>query len=133
MGEHNRPINCPWCRSSHGRRFLCDPVKARLDAEIARADADTFAPMEFDEATQAVLGGQQLVRQIVVQGAVIEAGGGTHYPALVFGGRGLTEPLPNMLYVGSDEQLRGIAKLVHELAEMAIRRADASNRGGRRD
>lgn len=110
-------------------RFLCDSAKAQLDATVARADADTFPAMEFGQPTD-LLGGGQLVMQLVVQGAVIEAAG-AHHPALVFSSRGLSGPLPNLIFPGSDEQLRGVAELVTEMAEMAIRRADEASGASR--
>lgn len=131
MGEHNRPINCPWCRSSHGRRFLCDAAKAYLDATIAKGEANNMPTTEFEEfVAGGPLGGGQLVQQLVVQAALIEAGG-VHHPALVFGARGLTAPLQNWVYPGRDEDLRAAARLVHDITEMVIRRANVAN-GGRR-
>lgn len=124
-------IRCGYCRQRHMPRFLCDPAKAFLDAVEARGKSLTMPTMELT-APAPPLGfgenaGDALVRQLVVQGALIE-GGGVNHPALIFTGRGLTGRLPQWTYVGTDDELRSVAVLVQDMVEMAIRRADEINR-----
>lgn len=124
------PINCLYCRTRHMPRFLCDPAKAYLDAVHAKAGALTMPTMEMSKPAP-VLGagehpGDDLVRQLVVQGCCTTVAGVIH-PGLVFTGLGLNGRLPQWTYVGADFELRAVAKLVHDMAEMAIRRADGAN------
>lgn len=109
-------------------RFLCDPAKAVLDAMVARGESFTMPTVEFDEPIYGTLGapGDQRLVQFVVQGAILDFGGVQH-PALVFTGRTPAGPLPNWVYAASDDQLRGMAQVVHDMAELAIRTADAHN------
>ena len=135
MGEHNRPIDCPWCRGRHGIRFLCDPAAAILTASIERGEAATMPTIEFDDAVDPTLDprADQLVSQLVVKGSLIGGPGGITHPGLVFIGQDADRRrLPQWVYVGTDGELRSIAKLVHDMAELAIRRADTQNGGGRR-
>lgn len=136
MGEHNRPINCVWCRSTHGRRFLCDPVAAVLAESIARGAALSMPTIELDEAPQMTPDphADQLIGQLVVKAGLIPVPGGVVHPALVFTGMDAQlRTLPQWIYVaGDDGLLRKAAPLVHEMTELAIRRANAQNGGGRR-
>jgi hypothetical protein len=115
-------------------RFLCDPAKAFLDALRARGESLTMPSIELSEPVPPLGFGQDagdtLVRQLVVQASLVSAAGTTH-PGLIFTGRGLTARLPQWTYVGTDEELRAAARLVHDMAELAIRRADAENGSGR--
>jgi hypothetical protein len=114
-------------------RFLCDPAKAFLDAVQARGESFTMPTLEFSEPAPP-LGfgegpGDTLVRQLVVQGALVGAAGVSH-PALVLTGLGFTARLPQWTYVATDGELRAAAQLVHDMTELAIRRADAANKAG---
>lgn len=126
------PIRCPYCRERHMPRYLCDPAKAFLDATVARGDSYSMPTLEFEQPVRDPAVGQpgdQLLRQVVIKGAVVPAGT-VHHPALMFTGQTLTKRLPHWVFAGSDEQLRAIAKLAHDMAELAIRRADEANQEG---
>jgi hypothetical protein len=112
-------------------RHLCDPGKAILDAMLAHGQSFTMPTIELDQPLYEPLGaGQQTLHQVVVKAGVIEAIG-MHYPTLVFTGRSATGPLPQWAYPADDEQLRALAVLVHDMAELAIRTADEANAGRR--
>jgi hypothetical protein len=133
VGEHNRPIDCPWCRTTHGRRFLCDPAAAILTTYVERGESGTMPTVELDAPVDLAPdpNADTLVSQLVVKGALIPAPGGVTHPALVFSGQDAERRrLPQWVYVGTDGQLRAASQLVHDMTEMAIRRADAQN-GGR--
>lgn len=134
MGEHNRPVYCPWCRSEHGRRFLCDPAAAVLAASAERGNSGTMPTIELDEPLQMTPDPRAdlLIAQLVVKAGLIPAPGGVVHPALVFSGMDAQRrTLPQWIYPADDLNLRRAAPLVHEMTELAISRADAQNRGGR--
>jgi hypothetical protein len=135
MGEHNRPIHCMWCRSTHGRRFLCDPAADLLAASAARGGGLTLPSIELDEAPQMTPDPRAdlLVAQLVVKAGLVPLPGGVVHPALVFTGMDAQlRTLPQWIYVaGDDGLLRQAAPLVHEMTELAIRRADTQNQAGR--
>ncbi len=134
MGEHNRPVDCLWCRSSHGRRFLCDAAAAVLQASIERGESGTMPAVEFDDLVDDAPDPRvdQLVSQLVVKGAVVDGPGGVAHPALVFTGQDAERRrLPQWVYVASDAQLRQAVTLVRDMTELAIRRTDEQN-GARR-
>ncbi len=128
MGR-TEPIRCPYCRQRHLPRLLCDPAKAVLDAMLARGQSFDMPTLELDDPIPAsALGlgsgdGDALVQQFVVNAAVVPMAGVNH-PALMFTGRTPAGRLPQWLFVNTDEQLRAAARLVHDMAELAIRRAD---------
>lgn len=136
MGEHNRLIDCTWCRGTHGRRFLCDPAAAVLADSVARGSALTMPSIELDEPPEMTPDPRAdlLVAQLVVKAGLIPTPGGVVHPALVFTGMDAQlRTLPQWIYVaGDDGLLRKAAPLVREMTELAIRRADQKNRGGRR-
>jgi hypothetical protein len=136
MGEHNRPINCIWCRSTHGRRFLCDPAAELLAASAARGAALTLPAIELDAAPEMTPDPRAdlLVGQLVVKAGLFPLPGGVVHPALVFTGMDVhMRTLPQWIYVaGDDGLLRQAAPLVRDMTELAIRRADKQNQGGRR-
>lgn len=127
------PIRCGYCRQRHMPRFLCDPAKAYLDAVQARGESFSLPTIELSEPVPPLGYGQDagdtLVRQLVVQGALITAAGAAH-PALILTGQGISGRLPQWTYVAGDDELRAAARLVHDMVEMAIRRADATNQEG---
>lgn len=130
MGEHNRMVDCDWCRTKHHKRFLCDPVVAMLDAMRARGDEATMPTLEFDDTLPATVdpNSDQLLSQIVIQAAVIGLPGVNHPGIIITGMDADRRPLPKWMYAGTDQQLRSIVKLMREMADLAIRQADAKNR-----
>lgn len=135
MGEHNRQIYCPWCRSSHGRRFLCDPAAAVLAASAERGNSGTLPTIQMDAPLPMTPDprADTLIGQLVVKAGLIPAPGGVVHPALVFTGMDAERrTLPQWIYPADDLNLRRAAPLVHDMTELAIRRADAQNGGRRR-
>jgi hypothetical protein len=136
MGEHNRSINCHWCRTTHGRRFLCDPAAEVLVRSAGRGAALTMPTIELDEPAPMTPDphADLLIAQLVVKAGLIPAPGGVVYPALVFTGVDVQfRTLPQWIYVpGDDGLMRKAAPLVSEMTELAIGRADAQNGGPRR-
>src|SRR5690349_19369793 len=109
MGEHNRPVYCPWCRDSHGRRFLCEPAAAVLAGAAQRGNAGTLPTIEMDAPLPLAPDphADALISQFVVKGGLIPAPGGVTHPALVFTGMDAERrTLPQWIYAATDEQLR---------------------------
>lgn len=134
MGEHNRPIDCPWCRNRHPRRFLCDPAAYVLTEAGRRGESGTLPTIEFETPMDMALDprADTLVAQIVVKAGLIPAPGGVIHPALVFTGMDVQRrTLPQWIHAASDTELRHTARLVHDMAELAIGQADAQNTGSR--
>ena len=134
MGEHNRPVDCPWCRDRHGRRFLCDPAAAMLAASAERGQSGTLPTIELDSPIEMTPDpyADLLVGQLVVKAGLIPAPGGVVHPALVFSGMDAQRRvLPQWIYPSDDVNLRRAAPLVHDMTELAIRQADAKNAGRR--
>lgn len=133
MGEHNRPIYCIWCRDRHGRRFLCDPSAALLADSAARGGALTMPTIELDEPPEMTPDPRAdlFVGQLVVKAGIIPLAGGVVHPALIFTGMDAQlRTLPQWIYVpGDDGLLRRSAPLVHQMTELAIRKANEQNRG----
>jgi hypothetical protein len=130
---------CTWCQERHGERYLCDPVKAWLEAHKARGEALTMPTLEFSEPLpndQLGLGAEdRMVAQLVVQGLLVEQVTGVTFPAVSFSGRDAGGAiLPTWLVPGEARMLRATAQLVHRMAEGAIRMAAQHNgqRNGRR-
>jgi hypothetical protein len=121
------PIRCPFCRQRHMPRYLCDPVKALLDEMLAHGKSFDMPTLELTEPLpEADLGmrpGDALVQQLVVKAALVPVAGGVNQPALMFTGSTPYGVLPQWLFANTDEQLRATARLVHDMAELAIRRA----------
>lgn len=135
VGEHNRPVYCPWCRGSHGRRLLCDSAAAVLAGVIQRGQSGTLPTIELDAPLQMTPDPRAdlLVSQLVVKAGLIPDPVGTVHPALVFSGMDAEgRTLPQWIYPADDASLRRAAPMVHEMTELAIRRADAGNRGKRK-
>lgn len=127
MGEHQQ--TCVWCRGRHGRRFLCDSAMAVLDRALERGREGTMPTLVLDEPIPLVPdpAADTLVGQLVVQAGVIP-GPGVYHPAVVLTGRDAEgHQLPKWIYVADDDNLRRAAPLVHEMTELAIRRADERN------
>jgi|SRR5882757_5580707 len=130
MGEHNRQITCPWCRSTHGRRFLCDPAATVLVEAGRRGESGNLPTIAFDEPVQGVVDpkADTLIAQFVVKGATLPGPGGVIHPALVFTGMDATfRALPQWIYPGSDQELRRAAPLVKSMTDLAIAQANRLN------
>lgn len=82
--------DCRLCRTRHGDRYLCDPGRALIDAMYARGESYNMPTIELDEPIEAPHtlgdlhkpGGDRLMRQLVVNAALIPTGPGTTHPAL---------------------------------------------------
>jgi hypothetical protein len=119
-------IQCRYCDSRHGDLLLCAPAKKVLDALYAQGQRFDMPTVEFPEPVTGpgALGGNTvLVRQMVVKAATMPVAGVSR-PVLIFTGRDLAESvLPEWVYPGDATDLRRTSKLVHDMTEMAIRRA----------
>lgn len=131
MGEHNRPVYCPWCRTEHGRRFLCDAAADVLIRAAQRGESLNLPSIELDQPIQMTPDpkADTLISQLVVKAGLIPAPDGTVHPALVFSGLDAQRRvLPQWIYPADDVNLRRAAPLIHDMTEMAISRADQQNR-----
>lgn len=134
MGESKRPVDCPWCRESHGRRFLCDAAAAILGDSMQRGRSGTLPAIEMDQPLPMTPDpdADVIVAQLVVKAGMVPGPGGVIHPVLVFTGLDADRRvLPQWVYLAGNEELRAAAPLVQEMAELAIRRADQQNRAGR--
>lgn len=132
MGEHNRPVPCPFCRASHGRRFMCDPVAAMVRGMIQRGEGLSLPTLHLDEPLMMTPDpdADLIIGQLVAKAGTVPVPGGVYHPALVLTGMdAMGRTLPQWIYASDDEHLRLAAPLVHDMVELAIRRADAQNRG----
>lgn len=102
MGESKLNVDCQFCEQQHRPRFLCNPAKRILDTLIERGMSFNMPTIEFPEPLPGIE--QQLGLN---PGDKLPQG----------------EVLPQWLYAGNAEDLRGVAALVADITEMAIRRA----------
>lgn len=129
VGEHQQ--RCPWCRSGHGRRFLCDGAAAALEEVARRGRSGTMPTVTLDEPIQMMPDPSvdTLVAQLVVKAGMIPGPGGVYHPAIVLTGQTADRTrLPQWVYAAEDESLRRVAPLMRDMTELAIRQADARNR-----
>ncbi len=121
---------CSYCGRMHSPTHLCPTARRVLDALREKGMQFDLEPLEFPEVVPAGLTGQAasvadvLCRQITVTAALVPIGSSqTNLPALIISGRDMDGPLPRWLYAGGPGELRRLAILVKDMAEMAIRRA----------
>lgn len=124
-------INCRYCEATHGDALLCDPARRVLDALIERGMQMNMPTLEFPEPVAGGLGdagpGDAVMRQFVCQAGLVELGG-MQRPTLVFTGRdGYGTALPRWIYSASPAEIRGVVRLVSQMAELGIRRAREAN------
>lgn len=127
----NRPQwpHCVWCEHHHAETYCCPPVRAMLAAMKARGESLTMPTLEFPDGPIAPLPGlgepgDQLLAQVVVQAATVPDALGVVRAGLMFTGRDPRgKPLPRWLYVGTDREVADVAKLVEDMAGLAIRTA----------
>jgi hypothetical protein len=126
-------IHCRYCDSDHGDLLLCRPAKRVLDALYARGQRFDMPTVEFPDPITgpAALGdGTVLCAQIVAKGGILPVAG-IPRPVLILTGQDITgNVLPQWVVPGEGPDLRRIAALVHDMAEMAIRRASEAARSG---
>lgn len=120
-------IDCTHCRKRHTDRFLCDPAKLLLDTMLKRGESLDTPTLTFSEhLPDLTIGapGDVLVAQLVIKGASVELNGGIRHPAIIMTGRGIDGAvLPQWIHTNTDAQLRKSARLLHEMTELAIRKA----------
>jgi hypothetical protein len=121
-------IHCRYCETEHGDLLLCAPAKNVLDALYARGQRFDMPTIEFPEpitGPDALGDGTVLCAQFVVKGGIIPVAGFPR-PALIFTGQDIAgNVLPQWVLPGEGPDLRKTARLVADMAEMAIRRARA--------
>lgn len=121
---------CRYCTQTHGTLLLCDPAKRVLDALAERGMRFDMPTLEFPEPVTgpgAFGDGTVLCAQLVAKAGLTPVAGVTR-PALVLTGRDIAmNVLPEWVLVGDGRDLRKFARLVREMAEMAIRRAKAAS------
>lgn len=123
-------IRCPYCEQDHDGRYLCDVAKVMLDHIQNLARTHDVAQREYDEPSllKGERPGDALVRQFMVMAALVPVTGVLR-GALVFTGETASgTPLPRWLFIGSDQEIRGVVKLVEDNANLAIRRAVLARR-----
>lgn len=120
---------CRYCDQRHHPTYLCEPAKRVLDALHAqgqRFDMPTVeltAPINHADAFGE---GTVLVAQLVVKAGLVPVASVTR-PVLIFTGRDSDgKILPQWLYCAAPADIRKVVKLVADMAEMAIRRAQAA-------
>lgn len=97
---------------------------------VRRGQSFDMPTLEFDQPVHGDVGpGALMLQQLVVKAGLVDVAG-VHHPILVFTGRTQAGPLTPWVYAGTDAQIQAAARLVHDMAEMAIRRAGAANVGG---
>lgn len=122
--------NCTYCEDVHADDYLCDPARRVLDALLARGMSFNLPDVTFPEPIElppAIVPGDTLVQQLVVQAGVIEVAGMPR-PTLVFGGRTPAGPLPRWIYPGTYQDMERAAGLVRRMADLAVREAKARRR-----
>ena len=119
--------HCPWCEKPHAETHACPPVRLLLARMKDRGDSLTMPTIEFADSPIEIPGfdepGDTFLTQLVVQAAVVPVAGVTR-AGLVFTGRDSTgKPLPRWLYLDTDQHIAAAAKLVDDMAGLAIRTA----------
>lgn len=119
-------IECPWCDAQHDDLLLCPPAKAVLDALYAAGTRYNMPTVEFSAPIHGagMFGeGTVLLAQLVVKGATVPVAG-IPRPALIFTGRDAQDrTLPSWIYPGAAADITAAARLVADMADMAIRAA----------
>jgi len=130
--EYEPTVNCPWCEDQHGNRYLCDPVKAYLDAIVAKAGSYTLPDVELNEPVELPPGlGDVLMRQFVVNGGTADVGG-VRRPVIVITGRDAQgEPLPRWTFIGTTQELQRIRNTFDRMVSLAIDTARKHRQGTR--
>ena len=119
-------VHCRYCENEHGDLLLCAPAKRVLDALYARGQQFDMPTIEFPEAItgpDALGDGTVLCAHLVAKAGIIPVAGYPR-PALILTGQDIAgNVLPQWIVPGEGPDLRRIATLVHDMTEMAIRRA----------
>lgn len=119
-------IHCRYCDAEHGDLLLCQPAKRVLDALYAQGQRFDMPTVEFPApitGPDAFGGGTVIVAQVVAKAGVTEVAG-INRPVLILTGRDIAgNVLPEWIHPGDAEGLRKVSRLVHDMTEMAIRRA----------
>lgn len=119
-------IDCRYCASQHGDLLLCQPARRVLDALVAQGQRFDMPTVEFPEPITgpgAFGDGTVIVAQVVVKAGVTPVAG-VNRPVLIFTGRDIAgNVLPEWIHPGDAEGLRKVSRLVNDMTEMAIRRA----------
>lgn len=116
---------CPWCEKHHAETHACPPVRELLARMKDRGVSLTMPTLEFADNPIEIPGfeGGVFLSQLVVQAAVA-AVADVPRAGLVFTGRDSTgKPLPRWLYLDTDQHIAAAAKLVDDMAGLAIRTA----------
>lgn len=102
-----------------------------LQASARRGQSGTLPSLELEEPLLMTgdWAADQLMGQFVVKAGLFPGPGAIMHPAIVVTGQDVHgRVLPQWIYASADTDLRAAAALVDEMAELAIRRADAQNR-----
>lgn len=118
-------MHCPWCEGEHAEDYLCPPAKAVLDLQIELARTHDVAQREYPTPVglKGSRPGDAILRQFLVQAGVVPVAG-VPRALLVFTGEDANgSPLPRWVFMGGDQEIRGVVKLVEDNANLAISRA----------
>ena len=129
-------VTCRVCGTRHGKRYMCDPLLQIVNIMMDAAEAKDMPVIEFLKSEPlpdraGMLGdGAVLCRQIIVKAATVPISvEGKHVitqPCLIWTGEDADgKPLPQWAFPGSAYELRAVRDLTDQMAEMAIRRAEA--------
>lgn len=126
-------LPCMYCQDHHPERYLCDAVKAYVDATRAAAAANEVPTMAFDRPVHGMLADDDpttvLMSQFMAYGGVVPGHAGVVFPVLVLTGRDAQQqPLPRWVYAGDSAELRRAVQLVDDMVNLAVRTAVAENR-----
>lgn len=123
------PDPCNHCEARHSPTFLCPPAKQILDAVTARGRSYDMPTLAFDDPMPLLPGtdhpGDTLMAQLSVQAAIVPIFDVPRAALMFTGVAADGQPLPRWLLVNTDERIRAAAKLVNDMAELAITRAAA--------
>ena len=114
-------VDCPWCETRHGGRYLCDPVKLYLAAIAAKAGSYDLPNLEFDKPVEFPPElGDVLMRQFVVNGGTADVGG-VRRPLVVITGRDAQDkPLPRWTFIGTTQEIVRIRNTFDRMVSLAI-------------
>lgn len=118
-------IYCHACEQHHGDRWMCDAIKAFIDAIAARAGSYNLDPIDFDQPVPAEVAqvADVMVRQFSVAAGVAEVAG-TMRPLLIFSGRDQgNNVLPRWLYIGTVHDILRARDLFNRMVSLAIDQA----------
>lgn len=123
-------VGCAYCDDRHGSRYICDALAAFLAELRRKADGHNMPTIDLGEPVLSAPGeyADALILLGLVAEAIVVPVFGVPRPGLVLKPTGPGGPLQPLVYLGNDDELDRLKRLVVETIGIARHHAAAARR-----